>query len=209
MAGFGLGILEDDAAQADRLNAFFAAQGLDVRCYADAPHALASIAAAPPHVLLLGASAEAATTLLVLRQIRERSRVPTVVLGSEDDISQVAILEAGADEVVPRSVPLRALLVRLRAILRRAEWGATLPPLTLTVNGWRLLSERRQLLRPDGSECLLTTAEFDLLQLLLESSGQAVSRGHIAGQRRCRRCRRCRQAGCMAPGQRQRIGKTV
>ena len=48
------------------------------------------------------------------------------------------------------------------------------------LDGWRLLPERRQLLRPDGRECPLTTAEFDLVRVLVERPGRAVSRDAIA-----------------------------
>ena len=37
-------------------------------------------------------------------------------------------------------------------------------------------------MRPDGSECLLTTAEFDLMHLLAESIGKPVSREVIASK---------------------------
>ena len=48
------------------------------------------------------------------------------------------------------------------------------------LDGWRLLPDRRQLLRPDGRECPLTTAEFDLVRVLVERRGRAVSRDAIA-----------------------------
>jgi len=176
----GLGILETDPVQADRLAGFFIAQGLTVTPFREAASLLAALPAGAPQVLLLGAGQEPATTLALLRQIRDVSRVPAIVLGVTDDISQVAILEAGADDVVPRSLPPRALLVRIQAILRRAEWGMATPSIALTVNGWQLLAARRQLLRPDGTECPLTTAEFNLLQLLLEARGRPVSRDAVA-----------------------------
>ena len=44
----------------------------------------------------------------------------------------------------------------------------------------RLNLRSRQLLRPNGSECLLTTAEFDLMRLLVEANGAPVSRQSIA-----------------------------
>jgi DNA-binding response OmpR family regulator len=180
MAVLSVGMLETDPNQADRMHGFLVAQGLAVDSYRDTEALIASLPMRPPQMLLIGAGRESSTTLALLREIRDRSRVPAMVLGAADDISQVAILEAGADDVLPRSVPLRALIARMRTILRRAEWGMATPPSITTVNGWRLVAERRQLLRPDDSECHLTTAEFDLLQLLLESRGQAVSRDAVA-----------------------------
>lgn len=180
MAMLTVGMLEPDPLQADRMQAFFGAHAASVETYRDVPSLLAVLPVRTPHMLLLGGVREASATLALLRDIRERSRVPTIVLTTSEDIGQIAMLEAGADDVVPRGLPMRALLARMRTILRRADWGAAAPPPVLTVNGWRLVAERRQLLRPDGSECHLTTAEFDLLQLLLGARGAAVSRDMIA-----------------------------
>lgn len=180
MVTFGVGILDADTVQGDQLSAFLLAQGLAVESFRDAAALLAVLAERSPQVLLLGAGPEPSATLTLLRRIRERSRLPVVIIGMADGISQVAALEAGADDVVPRSLPPRALLARIRSLLRRAEWGPAVSEAGLNVNGWRLLAERRQLLRPDGSECPLTTAEFDLLRLLLEAGGRPVSRDTVA-----------------------------
>ena len=180
MAALIVGILEPDPMQADRMHTFLGTHDVTVETFREVPVLLAALALRAPQVLLLGGAREPSATLALLRDIRERSRVPTIVLTAVEDISQVAILEAGADDVVPRTLPMRALLARMRTILRRAEWGSAAPPPVMTVNGWRLVAERRQLLRPDGSECHLTTAEFDLLQLLLGSRGTAISRDMIA-----------------------------
>jgi DNA-binding response OmpR family regulator len=180
MAALIVGILEPDPMQADRMHAFLGTHDVTIETFREVPALLAALALRAPQILLLGGAREPSATLALLRDIRERSRVPTIVLTAAEEISQVAMLEAGADDVVPRTLPMRALLARMRTILRRAEWGSAAPPPVMTVNGWRLVAERRQLLRPDGSECHLTTAEFDLLQLLLGSRGTAVSRDMIA-----------------------------
>ncbi|WP_135468289.1 response regulator transcription factor [Crenalkalicoccus roseus] len=176
-----LGILEADAAHASRMAGYFEAQGFAVALFREAEPLLAALSGDTLQMVLLGAAGEPASALSLLRRIRERSRVPVILLGPADDTSQAAILEAGADDVAARTLPLRALHARIRAILRRAEWGipaAGAPARAL--NGWRLRPERRQLLRPDGTECPLTTAEFDLLRLLVEFAGQPVSRDDIA-----------------------------
>lgn len=175
-----VGLLEPDTVQADRMQAFFAGQGVTLESHRDSATLLALLAVRAPQCLLIGGVREPSATLALLRDIRERSRIPAIVLAVAEDIGQVALLEAGADDVVSRALPLRALLARIRTILRRAEWGTAAPAPVMNVNGWRVVPERRQLLRPDGSECHLTTAEFDLLQLLLGTRGTAVSRDMIA-----------------------------
>src|SRR3712207_529046 len=106
MTTLALGILEADPVQGDRLPGFFAAQGIAVERYRDPATLLAALPARAPEMLLLGAAGceSPSATLALLREIRALSRVPAVVLGATDDIDQVAMLEAGADDVVPRSL---------------------------------------------------------------------------------------------------------
>lgn len=181
MGQVALAIIGAEVAEAERLGGFFTEQGFQVEQF-DAPEALLGrLARRPPHLVLICASPrDPASAAALLRRLREHTRLPAVILGGQDDISPVLMLEAGADDVLARTMPLRAVLARLRAILRRAEWGLAQGARALTVHGWRLLADRRQLLRPDGSECSLTTAEFDLMRLLLEHRGRAVNRDTIA-----------------------------
>lgn len=181
MVQLALGIIEATPTEGERLASFFVEQGFAVDRYDTSDGLLALLPSRPPHLVLLCASPEDPTaTAGQLRRLREESRLPIVILGGVDDISPVLMIEAGADDMLARSLPLRAILARIRAILRRAEWGLAHGSRPLSVNGWRLLADRRQLLRPDGSECPLTTAEFDLMQLLLEHRGRAVDRDTIA-----------------------------
>jgi len=181
MGQVALAIIGAEVAEAEHLCRFFLDHGFHVELH-DAPEALLGrLSRRPPHIVLICACRhEPARAAALLRRLREASRLPAIILGGIDDISPVLMLEAGADDVLGRHLPLRAVLARIRAILRRAEWGLAQGSRALSVHGWRLLADRRQLLRPDGTECALTTAEFDLMQLLLEQRGRAVSRDTIA-----------------------------
>ena len=181
MVQLALGIIEAEPAEGVRLATFFTEQGFAVERHDSPDGLLGRLATRPPHLVLICACLQdPARTAGQLRRLREHSRLPAVILGGLDDISPVLMLDAGADDVLSRALPLRAILARIRAILRRAEWGLAHGSRAVTVNGWRLFADRRQLLRPDGSECALTTAEFDLMQLLLERRGRAVDRDTIA-----------------------------
>ena len=187
MGQVSVAIVDANATEGERLSAFLAEHGFAADLHRDGEALLGRLPMGAPQAVLLAIPPQGSKHALgLLRRVRERWRLPLVAIGgvedaSAEDISQVLLLEAGADDVLPRGLPLRVLLARLRAILRRGEWGLV-PGASrgLAVDGWRLIVERRQLLRPDGSECVLTTAEFDLMQLLLENRGRAVSRDTIA-----------------------------
>jgi DNA-binding response OmpR family regulator len=181
MVQLSLGIIEPDGGLGRSLVKFLSDQGFAPELHPDAAPLVDRLRTRPPHLVIIGCDGEPGSTLQILRQIRDLSVVPCFVMASHaDDISEIVALEAGADGLLDRAAPLRALLARIRAVLRRGEWGVVETVPALSVGGWRLIAERRQLLRPDGSECLLTTAEFDLMHLLVESMGKAVSRDTIA-----------------------------
>lgn len=148
-------------------------------------------------VVILEARAMLGNVLPRLSRIRRVSDVPCIVLGGEaDEVARIVLLEAGADDCLAMPVGPREILARLRALLRRREPDyASLPvvppepratpqpsaiPRQLDLgNGWRLCRHRRDLHRPDGTRCLLTTAEFDLLDCLARSACTPVSREEI------------------------------
>src|SRR3954465_4389423 len=80
-----------------------------------------------------------------LRQIRQTSRVPVVMLTARgDDIDRIVGLELGADDYVPKPCTPRELVARLRAILRRAQPGADGGP--IEVGQISLWPEKRRIL---------------------------------------------------------------
>ncbi|HYI84828.1 MAG TPA: response regulator transcription factor [Acetobacteraceae bacterium] len=166
---------------AARLRAFFAEHGLSSVLHGTMGAMLEDLARHPPRLVLLGGE-DMAGPLAALRRLRAASRVPCILLvGGLDESGGVLAREAGADDAANRGAPLPAVLARVRAVLRRAEWGrGEASPAITGLDGWRLLPDRRQLLRPDGRECRLTTAEFDLVRVLVERRGRAVSRDAIA-----------------------------
>ena len=63
----------------------------------------------------------------VLRQVRQQSRLPVIMLTAKgDNIDRVIGLEMGADDYMPKPCYPRELVARLRAVLRRIEEHAPL-----------------------------------------------------------------------------------
>ena len=143
---------------------------------------MAELTAKPPARLVLLGGGDSTALLSALRRLRAVSRVPCILLvGGLDEAVGALARDAGADDAADRAAPFLAVLARVRAVLRRAEWGTVeVAPAAVALDGWRLLPDRRQLLRPDGRECPLTTAEFDLVRVLVERRGRAVSRDAIS-----------------------------
>lgn len=126
----------------------------------------------------------------VLKRIRAGdaaiSRLPILMLTARgDEVDRVLGLELGADDYLPKPFSSRELVARLRAISRRAqsaEAARQTPDSSrgpLRVDDVELrLSTREVQIRNEKLE--LTAAEFDLLEVLLRSAGEIVTRDAIA-----------------------------
>jgi two-component system response regulator CpxR len=115
----------------------------------------------------------------LLRRLRERSPMPVLMLTARgDDLDRILGLEIGADDYLPKPFNPRELAARLRAILRRSQRTADSP----AARAARLrvgdveLDRATRTVRRDNAPVQLTSVEFDLLDTLLSSAGQVMTR---------------------------------
>ena len=171
-------VVEDEDAIADPLVAGLQREGYDVSRVATGEDALE---ASPADLVLLDLRLPDIDGLDVCRRLRERSRVPIIVLtarGEESD--RVVGLELGADDYLVKPYGLRELIARIRAVMRRAgsSAGANGP---LRV-GELQVDERARRAAVDGRELELTPKEFDLLAALARDPGAALSRQRLLAE---------------------------
>jgi DNA-binding response OmpR family regulator len=171
-------VVEDEDAIADPLVDGLRREGYDVARVATGEAALE--AASPADVVLLDLRLPDVDGLDVCRQIRERSRVPIIVLTARgEEADRVVGLELGADDYVVKPYGLRELIARIRAVMRRtASLGASGP---LRVGGLEV-DERARRATLDGCELELTPKEFDLLVALARDPGAAISRRRLLSE---------------------------
>jgi two-component system, OmpR family, response regulator CpxR len=112
----------------------------------------------------------------ILRRLRQRSRVPVIMLTARgEDVDRIIGLELGADDYLPKPFNPRELAARIRAILRRYEPRTDAPSSRLEVNGVLLDPGTREVFS-NGKQVELTTFEFDILEMLMRSAGRVLSR---------------------------------
>ncbi len=120
----------------------------------------------------------------VLRRIREKSRVPIIMLTAKgDNIDRVIGLELGADDYMPKPCYPRELVARLRAVLRRThETGAMKPAATdqWIVAGPLQLSPGLRQVNCNGAPVDLTVSEFNLLETLIRAGDRVVSKDDLS-----------------------------
>ena len=112
----------------------------------------------------------------ILRQLRQKSRVPVIMLTARaEDVDRIIGLELGADDYLPKPFNPRELTARIRAILRRIEERPATPGKPLEINGVRLDSAAREV-SVEGQRVEVTTIEFDILETLMRAAGRVLSR---------------------------------
>jgi DNA-binding response OmpR family regulator len=113
------------------------------------------------------------------RFLRERSRRVGIIMvtASGDAIDQVVGLETGADDYIAKPYEARALLARIKAVLRRAGGAEAATPTPRVRMGKCLLDlQTRRLTALSGEEILLRAGEFELLKLFAENPHRPLSR---------------------------------
>jgi len=114
----------------------------------------------------------------VIRDVRQDSMLPIIVLSSRDDErGKVAALDAGADDYITKPFGVEELMARTRAALRHAvqEQGgkAQFQCESLSVDLVRRIVTR------DGAEVKLSPKEFGILQQLVIHAGKVLTHRHL------------------------------
>jgi two-component system alkaline phosphatase synthesis response regulator PhoP len=95
-----------------------------------------------------------------------------------EDYSQIAAFNAGADDYIVKPVKPRVLISRLRALLKRHQVHQLEPVIT---NSTGLNIDRdRYLIFKDGEQLILPRKEFELLALMFASPRKVFTRKEIS-----------------------------
>ena len=168
-------VVEDDPKTADLLRRYLEHGGFDVTVSFNGTQALEDFTAEPPDLVVLDRMLPRIDGLEVCRRLRERSRVPIIMLtarATEED--RLSGLEGGADDYVVKPFSPRELVARVRAVLRRAR-EAPVEAATLRAGDLEL-DASSGVARRSGRPLALTRNEFRLLETLMRSPGKAFTR---------------------------------
>jgi two-component system response regulator MprA len=173
-------VVDDDRAVRTALERALVIEGYDVVTAADGVGALDQ--AGGVDVMVLDLTMPNLGGLDVCRRLRaEGSSLPILVLTARHSTAdRVTGLDAGADDYLVKPFALDELLARLRALVRRLGPSAPGPctPGNIRLADLELDAAGHRVVR-DGEVVELTRTEFALLQLLLEHTGQVLTRSQI------------------------------
>jgi two-component system alkaline phosphatase synthesis response regulator PhoP len=110
-----------------------------------------------------------------IRRYRRERAIPIIILTARvEETDQVLGLELGADDYITKPFSPRALVARVRAVLRRVQ--GKVGPSPLLRQGEIVLDLEAYTVTARGEPVDLTPTEFELLRTLMEAPGRAFSR---------------------------------
>jgi DNA-binding response OmpR family regulator len=170
-------VVDDDPQIVDALTVGFQLQWPEAEVIQaqDGQQALDAFKACDPDIILLDVTMPRVSGLAVLRDIRQTSDVPIIMLSARtEDADQVRALELGADDYIVKPFSHMALVARIKAILRRAQ----LPPpervLPDFVAGDLTIDFQDHRVTLAGQTVHLTPVEYKLLYQLARNAGRVM-----------------------------------
>jgi two-component system, OmpR family, response regulator RstA len=173
-------IVEDDQRLAELTREYLESNGLRVAIEGNGALAAERIIVEQPDLVILDLMLPGEDGLSICRKVRDRYDGPILMLTARtDDMDQILGLDMGADDYVCKPVRPRLLLARVQALLRRSEPPQAVAPERRLQFGPLVVDNalREAWLHENGIE--LTSAEFDLLWLLVANAGRILSREEI------------------------------
>jgi DNA-binding response OmpR family regulator len=177
-------LVDDDRELCQMLTEYLDAERFDVKSVHDGGDALEELQNNDYEILILDVMLPSVGGFDVLRKLGASYETPILMLTARgDDVDRIVGLELGADDYLSKPFNPRELVARIRAILRRANNrpGRGSVPDVLTV-GPITLNTGTHLVHVADKSVPLTGAEFRVLELLMRSAGQVISRDAMTEQ---------------------------
>ncbi len=174
-------VVEDEADLAELVAFNLRQAGHTVVVAHDGSAALTAIRRQVPDLVLLDLMLPDMSGLEVCRRLRrdkDTGRVPVVMLTAKgEEVDRVVGFEVGADDYVVKPFSPRELMLRVDAILRRAQAPVAEEPERQTIAiGRMLIDVPAHKVTVEGEEIPLTALEFRLLMDLATRIGRVQSR---------------------------------
>ncbi len=171
-------IIEDEKSIVDAINVAFEFRWPEVNSAAarTGKEGISLVKKEHPDIVILDINLPDINGFNVLKEIRDFSSVPVIILTvRSDDADVLRGLEAGADDYIIKPFNYLTLLARVRAVLRRAE-NVTLKSSQNTAISSRLkIDFVNQKVIVDNKPVKLTPMEYRLLVLLVKNKGEIIS----------------------------------
>ena len=157
----------------------FEYEGYDVISASDGLAGLERALADDPDLVVLDVMMPRMSGLDVCKQLKAKQpSIPIIMLTARgQEIDKVVGLELGADDYVTKPFSIRALVARVRALLRRTQGGVKSPSV-IRIGGLEINLEKH-IAAFNDSPLKLTPNEFKLLHILASRAGHTLTREQL------------------------------
>jgi|SRR5215813_573762 len=173
-------VVENSSREISLLRKILHARGFRVRGFRSAQSALRAALGSAPSMFIIETDLPDAEGLEVCRRIRQTTRLsllPIVLVSKRTQEADLVVgLEAGADDYVTKPFGNRALIARVRALLRRCYELTEIKTIRL---GRVELDPEAVTVKVNGAPVELPLSEFRLLEFLIRNPGRTFSRVHL------------------------------
>lgn len=172
-------LVDDDERIRGLLQKFLMRNGYLTTAARDADHARRLLAGLDFDMAILDVMMPGDNGFVLCAEIRETRAMPILMLTAKGETSdRITGLESGADDYLAKPFEPKELLLRLKAILRRAPAAGGAMPKILHLGSARYDLDRGELFR--GEEPVrLTATETTLIRILAATPHEPVSRAQL------------------------------
>ena len=151
--------------------------GYEVIAVSDGQAALEQIEEHAPDLVLLDVMMPGLDGFAVTQRVRAFSPVPIILLTAlGQDQDKIHGLDLGADDYLTKPFSVEELLARVRAVLRRSQFGSDAHGLSATATvGELTIDYAQRLVKKRGQEVTLTPTEYRILAYLAQNAGRVVT----------------------------------
>jgi len=172
-------VIEDEASISNLVISYLRKEGYEVFAAADGPAGLKAAQVYKPDLIVLDIMLPGMDGLEVLTQIRREANPYVILLTARsEEVDKIVGLSVGADDYVTKPFSPRELTARVKAALRRLHSSGPQAGGVLVFKHSRIDVAAR-LAWFDDQPVELTAMEFDLLRVLAEHHGMALSREQL------------------------------
>ncbi len=170
-------VIDDEVQMRRLLRVCLEANGYRVDEAATGQQGILQAAQHPPDVVLLDLGLPDLDGVMVLKRLREWSRVPVIVLSVRDrEEDKVAALDNGANDYITKPFGTAELLARLRVTQRNSVSSAE--PQVFRSGDFEMDLIAR-VVKVKNVEVKLTATEYSLLRLLVQHAGKVLTHRQI------------------------------
>lgn len=171
-------MIEDDRELADLLTQYLAKFNIQVKNFEIPSKAIKELEKNYSFydLIILDLSLPEMDGIEVCKKIAKEHNIPIIISSARsDDTDKIIALEIGADDYLAKPYNPRELVARIQAVLRRKDKKHG----KIIICGEFELDEEGYTIKKSGQVLNLTSAEFEILSMLIKNRGRVLSRDFI------------------------------